>query len=142
MSRTFASVLPRQSPSFLILSSMKSEADSAVTGFFMRCSHVCEIRYVKNAAHPLLRISGFLSVSRDPFCSISRGGLYNDDDTSRSCSQPAHGGHGLSDAEKAERAGRPASTPAGCAASGTAAGDGELCTARTRSDRFSDCALS
>ncbi len=33
--RTFASIFPRQSPSSLILSSIKAEADSTATGFFM-----------------------------------------------------------------------------------------------------------
>src|ERR1022692_3087076 len=35
ISRTFASVFPRQSPRSLILSSMNAEADSTGTGFFM-----------------------------------------------------------------------------------------------------------
>src|SRR5580658_897062 len=35
ISRTFASVFPRQSPSSLILSSINAEADSSGTGLFM-----------------------------------------------------------------------------------------------------------
>src|SRR6266850_694330 len=38
ISRTFASVFPRQSPSSLILSSISADADSAGTGFFMYSS--------------------------------------------------------------------------------------------------------
>src|SRR2546427_1319424 len=39
ISRTFASVFPRQSPSSLILSSMNAEADSTGTGIFMYSSN-------------------------------------------------------------------------------------------------------
>src|SRR5262249_24066029 len=39
ISRTFASVFPRQSPSPRILSSINAEADAAATGFFMYCSN-------------------------------------------------------------------------------------------------------
>src|SRR5436190_10558674 len=35
MSRTFASIFPRQSPSSLIFASIKAEADSAATGLFI-----------------------------------------------------------------------------------------------------------
>ena len=38
-SRTFASVFPRQSPSFLIFSSNNAEADSTATGLFMHTSN-------------------------------------------------------------------------------------------------------
>src|SRR5262249_23084247 len=39
MARTFASIVPRQSPSFLILSSMDAEADVGATGFFIGSSN-------------------------------------------------------------------------------------------------------
>src|ERR1700694_3194926 len=39
ISRTFASVVPRQSPSSLIFSSMNAEADSTGTGLFMYSSN-------------------------------------------------------------------------------------------------------
>lgn len=39
ISRTFASIFPRQSPSSLILSSINAEADSTATGLFMYSSN-------------------------------------------------------------------------------------------------------
>src|SRR5438034_10718903 len=44
ISRTFASVFPRQSPSSLIFSSMNAEADSTGTGLFMYSSNAPIVR--------------------------------------------------------------------------------------------------
>src|SRR5712672_1148413 len=52
-SRTFASVLPRQSPSFLILSSINAEADSTLTSLFMNSSNfVFKFSYARRYLQP------------------------------------------------------------------------------------------
>src|SRR5882757_4367596 len=52
-SRTFASVLPRQSPSFLILSSINAEADSTLTSLFMNSPNfVFKFSYARRYLQP------------------------------------------------------------------------------------------
>src|ERR1700746_1674700 len=130
MSRTLARVLARQSPSFLIFSSMKSEADPAVTGFFMRRSHLWDVRYVRIPFNHYCDFWVSFQFQRIGFVA-SEEEVQQRRDATRSCFRAAHRWPGISDVNERECARRTAAAAARCAASSTAANRTELCAAGT-----------